>query len=68
MGAVDYRSAGTQMADLEIRLRCTNCKAFQPFDREAGNTRVVSCASCGKRHSVDSLHAVDPADMPAFDD
>lgn len=68
MGALDLGSARTAMADLEIRLRCTDCRAFRPFDREAGNTRVVSCGSCGKRHSVDSLHAVDPADMPAFDD
>ena len=56
------------MADLEILLRCTNCRAYRPFDRERGSTRVVSCATCGKRHSTDSLRAVDPDDVPAFDD
>lgn len=55
------------MPDLEIRLRCTNCRAFRPFDRGGGSKRVVYCAECGKRHSVDSLHAVDPNDPPAFD-
>lgn len=50
------------MTDLEIRLRCTACEAYRAFDRERGS-RVVRCAHCGKRHSVDSLHAVDPADL-----
>lgn len=55
------------MTDLEIRLRCTGCREFRPYERDAGNKRVVFCAACGKRHSVDSLHAVDPDDMPAFE-
>ena len=55
------------MADLEILLRCTNCRAYTAFDRDAGSKRVVACADCGKRHSTDSLHAVDPDDLPPFD-
>lgn len=55
------------MADLEILLRCTGCRAYRPFERGGGSKQVVSCAECGKRHSVDSLHAVDPDDVPAFD-
>lgn len=55
------------MADLEILLRCTGCRDFRPFDRTAGSKRVVRCSECGKRHSVDSLHAVDPDDLPPFE-
>lgn len=55
------------MDELEILLRCTACRDYQPFDRGSGSKRVVSCAECGKRHSVDSLHAVDPDDPPSFD-
>lgn len=55
------------MADLEIRLRCTDCLTFRAFDRDAESKRVVAWAACGTRHSVDSLHAIDPDDPPAFD-
>ncbi|MFB6360582.1 MAG: hypothetical protein ABEH59_04600 [Halobacteriales archaeon] len=56
------------MDDLEIRLRCTGCEAYRTFERPERGTNVVTCADCGKRHSTDSLHAVDPADPPSFDD
>lgn len=55
------------MADLEILLRCTGCRAYRTYERREGSKHVVRCAECGKRHSTDSLHAVDPADPPAFD-
>jgi|GEM_PF-4120620 len=54
------------MADLEIRLRCTNCRAYRAFERQGPNT--VRCAECDKRHSTDSLHAVEPDEEPDFDD
>lgn len=54
------------MAELEILLRCTRCQAYRPFERGERGTSVVTCAECGKRHSVDSLHAVDPDDPPAY--
>ena len=55
------------MADLVILLRCTGCRAYRAFERTDWGTAVVRCADCGKRHSTDSLHAVDPDDPPAFD-
>jgi hypothetical protein len=55
------------MGEFEILLRCTGCRAFRPFERRDRGTSVVTCADCGKRHSTDSLHAVDPDDPPAFD-
>lgn len=55
------------MADLEIKLRCTNCRAYRNFTRKAG-TGAVKCAVCGKRHSTDSLYAVEPGEEPTFDD
>ena len=55
------------MADLEIRLRCTNCRAFTDFERQPGKD-AVKCAECGKRHSSDSLHAVEPGEEPVFED
>lgn len=55
------------MATLEIKLRCTNCRTYTDFERRPG-TNVVTCASCGKRHATDSLHAVEPGEEPAFED
>lgn len=55
------------MADLEIKLRCTNCRAYRDFDRQHGK-EAVKCVVCGKRHSTDSLHAVEPGEEPRFDD
>ena len=55
------------MADLEILLRCTGCRTYRAFERGDRATKVVRCSTCGKRHSTDSLHAVDPDDPPAFD-
>jgi hypothetical protein len=55
------------MADLEIKLRCTNCRAYRDFSRRA-ETQAVTCAECGKRHSTDSLHAVEPGEEPTFED
>lgn len=54
-----------RMADLEIKLRCTNCRAYREFEREPEG-EAVRCAVCGKRHSTDSLHAVEPGEEPSF--
>jgi hypothetical protein len=56
------------MDDFEIRLRCTACRAYRAFDRPERGTNVVTCGDCGKRHSTDSLHAVDPTDPPSLED
>lgn len=53
------------MDDLEIQLRCTDCRVFRAFERVSEN--VVRCIECGKRHSTDSLHAVSEGDE-AFPD
>ena len=55
------------MVDLEIVLRCTKCRAYTEFERRPGED-AVTCADCGKRHSSDSLHAVEPGEEPVFDD
>jgi len=53
--------------DLLILLKCTRCSEeaestrLMEFEREGEN--VVRCDRCGKRHSTDSLHAVDPDDL-----
>ena len=52
--------------DLEIRLKCTNCRAYREFDRDGES--VVRCADCGKRHSTDSLYAVEPGEEASFED
>lgn len=51
------------MTEFLIRLDCTNCGTFREFDRERGKD-AVKCAVCGKRHSSDSLHALDPSEVP----
>ena len=53
------------MAELRIALRCTKCRAFTEFEREG--TSAVRCDVCGKRHSTDSLHAVEEGEEPTFD-
>ena len=53
------------MDDLEIKLRCTNCRAYREFEPKPG-TQAVRCAECGKRHSRDSLHAIEPGEEPDF--
>lgn len=53
------------MEDLVIVLRCTGCRDYTEFER-AGDT-VVRCRECRKRHSTDSLHAIEPGEEPAFD-
>ena len=55
------------MTDLEIVLRCTKCRAYRDFERKQG-TEAVTCAVCGKRHSTDSLRAVEPGEEPTFED
>ncbi len=50
------------MTEFLIRLDCTKCGSYREFDREQG-TDSVKCAECGKRHSADSLHALDPNDV-----
>lgn len=54
------------MTDLEIKLKCTRCRAYRAFDRVGSS--VVTCARCGKRHSVDSLYAVEEGEVPTFED
>lgn len=54
------------MTEFTIRLRCTACEGYRDFDRERGS-QVVRCADCGKRHSTDSLHAVEPHELPEED-
>jgi hypothetical protein len=51
--------------DLEIRLKCTNCRAYREFERDGES--AVRCADCGKRHSTDSLHAVEPGEEASFE-
>lgn len=41
-----------------ILLNCTRCGAFTEYQTEEGE--VVRCEECGKRHSTDSLHLVNP--------
>lgn len=45
----------------ELRLNCTACGAFQPFDRRGSDPKtVVRCDECGKKHSRDSVYMVRP--------
>lgn len=53
------------MTDLQIKLKCTGCRAYRDFDRVGD--RVVRCDVCGKRHSTDSLHAVAEDEEATFD-
>lgn len=53
------------MADLRIVLRCTDCRAYTEFNRV--DETVVRCRDCGKRHSTDSLHAIEPGEEPNFE-
>lgn len=43
---------------VEVRLDCTRCHAFRVYRTESHS--VVRCDECGKRHSKNSLHVVDP--------
>lgn len=54
-----------EMADLEIVLRCTGCRDYTEFERIGD--KVVRCVDCRKRHSTDSLHAVEPGEEPSFE-
>jgi len=50
------------MAHLELRLDCTNCGTFRPYDVEQQTSdggSIVRCRTCGKRHSNASIHMVD---------
>ena len=53
------------MDELRIQLKCTNCRAYRDFERDGASS--VRCAECGKRHSTDSLHAVEEGEE-AFPD
>lgn len=51
------------MTRRELRLNCTNCGAFRDYEHEQKTSdggQIVRCGRCGKRHSDDSLHFVDP--------
>jgi len=46
----------------DLRPNCTNCHRFTPYEVEqetADGGQIVTCESCGKRHSDDSVHFVD---------
>ena len=43
--------------DLAIRLACTRCHGFTEWTKDGEN--AVRCANCKKKHSTDSLHAVE---------
>lgn len=50
------------MGRQELRLNCTNCGTFRPYDVEQQTSdggSIVRCSTCGKRHSDDSVHMVD---------
>lgn len=49
---------------IEVRLNCTKCGAFREYESEDGSKNVVRCASCGKRHSTESLHGIYPSRIP----
>ena len=53
------------MDERQIRLKCTGCREYRDFDRISEN--VVRCASCGKRHSTDSLYAVAEGERAEFE-
>lgn len=47
--------------NLEPMLDCTKCGDFtEATGRFDDSKNVVRCAECGKRHSTDSMHMVDP--------
>jgi len=52
--------------EFQIRLKCTECRAYRDFERDGES--VVRCADCGKRHSTDSLYAIEPGEEAAFED
>lgn len=39
--------------ETDLKLDCTRCESLQPFERQGEN--VATCATCGKRHSTNSL-------------
>lgn len=48
-----------------ILLNCVGCGAFTEW--EAESETVVACADCGKRHSRDSLHMVNPRKVGSYE-
>lgn len=54
------------MSAIEIKLKCTACRAYRDFERAGEN--VVRCSDCGKRHATASLFAVGEGDDPDFGD
>lgn len=51
------------MARHELQLDCVNCKAFKDYvieQKDAAGRIIVCCGECGKRHSDDRVHMVDP--------
>lgn len=56
------------MTELEIRLRCTKCREYTAFTRDSMSSSVVRCDHCGKRHSTDSLFAIEDGETPEFPD
>ncbi len=51
---------------LPEKLDCTRCNEFQDYDREQDT--VVRCGECGKRHSNNNLHIIDPSKQYERDD
>lgn len=42
------------------RLNCTRCHEFTDWEEESEDNDVIRCGECGKRHSKENLHPVDP--------
>ena len=50
--------SGRSPGELEIVLECRGCEAVgSPVRRRDDPSTIVRCATCGKRHSVESLEA-----------
>lgn len=54
------------MKEHPLLLDCSACRAFREWVRVQEN--VVDCATCGKRHSDDSLMVADPEVQYARDE
>ena len=51
------------MSEMDLRLNCTRCGSFEEYEVEKKTSdggQIVRCEECGKRHSDDSVHFIDP--------
>lgn len=59
------------MARHKLQLDCVNCKAFKDYvieQEDAAGRLIVRCGECGKRHSDDRVHMVDPTERHERDE